>query len=218
MPVGFMVVGFIAQLLHRDPRLPRALGDDADAPGRQGDGRRLLRLRLGRHVRDLPRRAGFTAGIHFDAYMPVMLAVMEIPGCLWLCISSRGSAGMGWIPQGNMPDEPGYDPWPRRSCTGRRHGHGIDRGSGRRAREGDRLWRKWSTTTGSHSLPTRSTSFLSPQLLHEVFLNPGLVLLFGGILIGFVSGLQGKGVTGPTTTSSSPCSRASSACSCWRWG
>jgi hypothetical protein len=35
----------------------------------------------------------------------------------------------------------------------------------------------------------------SLQLLHEVFFNPGLCLLFGGIIIGFLSGLQGKEVT-----------------------
>ncbi len=31
---------------------------------------------------------------------------------------------------------------------------------------------------------------LSGELLHEVFLNPGLFLLFGGIIIGFISGYQ----------------------------
>ena len=41
----------------------------------------------------------------------------------------------------------------------------------------------------------KPSGFLSPQLLHEVFFNPGLCLLFGGILIGFISGLQGKEVT-----------------------
>ena len=34
----------------------------------------------------------------------------------------------------------------------------------------------------------------SRQLLREVFLNPGLCLLFGGIIIGFISGLQGPKV------------------------
>ena len=34
----------------------------------------------------------------------------------------------------------------------------------------------------------------SRELLQEVFLNPGLVLLFGGILIGLISGLQGQKV------------------------
>ena len=37
----------------------------------------------------------------------------------------------------------------------------------------------------------RPKGVFSPELLHEVFLNPGLFLLFGGILIGFISGLQG---------------------------
>src|SRR5205814_8505562 len=35
----------------------------------------------------------------------------------------------------------------------------------------------------------------SPKVLHEIFLNPGLYLLFGGILIGFVGRLQGAAVT-----------------------
>lgn len=37
---------------------------------------------------------------------------------------------------------------------------------------------------------------LSPELLREVFLNPGICLLLGGIAIGFISGLQGSKVTG----------------------
>ncbi|HWB01340.1 MAG TPA: sodium-dependent bicarbonate transport family permease, partial [Pirellulales bacterium] len=37
-------------------------------------------------------------------------------------------------------------------------------------------------------------SILSPAMLHEVFLNPGIYLLFGGILIGFIGELQGKSV------------------------
>ena len=35
------------------------------------------------------------------------------------------------------------------------------------------------------------------ELMREVFLNPGLFLLFGGITIGFVSRLQGNAVTAP---------------------
>ena len=37
--------------------------------------------------------------------------------------------------------------------------------------------------------------FINLKLVHELFLNQGLFLLFGGILIGFVSRLQGKNVT-----------------------
>jgi len=33
-------------------------------------------------------------------------------------------------------------------------------------------------------------SLLSPKLLHEVFLNPGLFMLFGGLIVGFISGVQ----------------------------
>lgn len=36
---------------------------------------------------------------------------------------------------------------------------------------------------------------LSPQLLHEVFLNPGIYLLFIGIVIGYVSRSQGAKVS-----------------------
>jgi hypothetical protein len=37
--------------------------------------------------------------------------------------------------------------------------------------------------------------FFSREMMREVFLNPGLLLLFGGITIGFISGLQGHKVT-----------------------
>lgn len=47
-------------------------------------------------------------GIHHDSYMPVMLAVMEIPGCLvgLTLISRLRRNGMDKL--GNMPEEPGY--------------------------------------------------------------------------------------------------------------
>ena len=44
---------------------------------------------------------------------------------------------------------------------------------------------------------TPHEGFLSKELLHEVFLNPGIYLLFGGIAIGFISQLQGHAVTAP---------------------
>src|SRR6201987_307521 len=47
-------------------------------------------------------------GLAFDAYMPVMLAVMEIPGCwvaLYLVARLRHR---GMDSEGYMPDEPGY--------------------------------------------------------------------------------------------------------------
>ena len=62
----------------------------------------------------------------YAAYMPVMLAVMEIPGCLvgLYLVSRMRHAGMDRL--GNMPNEPGYDPRgsrltcrPRPVATGR---------------------------------------------------------------------------------------------------
>src|SRR6185312_7140295 len=41
----------------------------------------------------------------------------------------------------------------------------------------------------------KKAPMITGTLLHEVFLNPGLYLLFGGIIIGLVSQLQGEKVT-----------------------
>ena len=91
-------------------------------------------------------------GLLHDSYMPVMLAVMEIPGCLvgLFLVSSLRSKGMD--PAGNMPGEPGYT--------------------------------EPAAAAVSHG------PLLSPKLLHEVFLNPGLFMLFGGLIVGFISGIQ----------------------------
>src|SRR3954470_16824302 len=51
-----------------------------------------------------------TAKIAFAAYMPVMLAVMEIPGCLVALYLVSTLRRKGMDPLGNMPDEPGYNP------------------------------------------------------------------------------------------------------------
>ena len=51
-----------------------------------------------------------TARIAYEAYMPVMLAVMEIPGCLVALYLVSRLRHRGMDPLGNMPDEPGYDP------------------------------------------------------------------------------------------------------------
>ncbi len=91
-------------------------------------------------------------GILHDSYMPVMLAVMEIPGCLvgLFLVSKLRASGMD--PAGNMPGEAGY--------------------------------------TQPAAASTSHGPLLSKKLLHEVFLNPGLYMLFGGIVVGFISGIQ----------------------------
>lgn len=104
-----------------------------------------------------------TANIAYAAYMPVLLAVMEIPGCLvalYLVSRIRNSGQMDEA--GNMPGEPGYNPISTKT-------HEPQHG--------------------------RSQGILNKKILHEIFFNPGLYLLFGGIVIGFVSRLQGVEVT-----------------------
>lgn len=113
----------------------------------------------------------------YAAYMPVMLAVMEIPGCLVaLTIVSRlRSRGMDI--NGNLPGEPGYDAANlAENGNGNGNGHGNGNGNG----------------NGNGG---EATHGFNKELLKEVFLNPGLFLLFGGILIGFISQVQGKAVT-----------------------
>lgn len=100
-----------------------------------------------------------TANIAFAAYMPVMLAVMEIPGCLVaLYLASRIRYSGKMDEKGNMPGEPNYDP----------------------------------KTVKAHEA---GGTIFSKKILHEIFFNPGIFLLFGGIAIGFVSRLQGVQVT-----------------------
>ncbi len=116
-----------------------------------------------------------TANIAYAAYMPVMLAVMEIPGCLVALFLVSRLRDQGMDPVGNAPDEPDYNP---------NASNGVDQEGTTRPHNG-------------HGNGSGSRGILSPALLHEVFLNPGLYLLFGGILIGFISQLQGAKVTGP---------------------
>ena len=57
----------------------------------------------------------------FNAYMPVMLAVMEIPGCLVALYLVARLRHRGLDEAGYMPDEPGYTP-PVKVGVGSRHG------------------------------------------------------------------------------------------------
>ncbi len=86
--------------------------------------------------------------------------------------------------RGNMPDEPGYDPnaLPDETAAG----HGSKEVE---AMEEISLEKR---EHNGHGRTGKPSGFLNPKLLREVFLNPGLVLLFGGILIGFISGKQGQ--------------------------
>jgi hypothetical protein len=135
-----------------------------------------------------------TAHILYDAYMPVMLAVMEIPGCLvaLYLVSKLRHQGMDAL--GNMPDEPGYDP-KAKPLLSLGEGNGHEDHATRQAIEAEKEMALEKMEHESNHGNGEAGGFLSPQLLHEVFFNPGLCLLFGGILIGYFSGLQGKEVT-----------------------
>jgi len=135
------------------------------------------------------------AGISYAAFMPVMLAVMEIPGCLvGLFIVSR-LRKQGMDAQGNMLDEPGYDPQaiPREQFD---IAHDPKHDPHAKAvKEEKRLALEEKENGDENGHSRKSGGLFSPELLREVFLNPGLFLLFGGILIGWVSRLQGHKVT-----------------------
>ena len=133
--------------------------------------------------------------IAYNAFMPVMLAVMEIPGCLvaLYLVSRLRKRGMDAL--GNMPHEPGYDPQALRPVTednsSGSHGHGSSAIESEKALALEKMENELAGN-GSIAPPPKGMNF---KLFHEVFLNPGLVLLFGGIFVGFASGVQGAAVT-----------------------
>ncbi len=203
------------------------------------------------------------ANIAFAPYMPVMLAIMEIPGCLIALFIVSRLRRNGMDAQGNMPGEANYGAvakLPRRVSRPEGHEEEADydhledeleheeelvgAGVGARGRSRFASSRSHSTTVhsrgrthGGHlrdhgagsgeplgnSLDandedrkkalaaedelalqkvegevekpaTKATGVFSAKLLHEVFLNPGIYLLFAGIVIGFISRLQGAKV------------------------
>jgi len=181
------------------------------------------------------------AGIAFDAYMPVMLAVMEIPGCLIALLLVSRLRQKGLDAEGNAWDEPGYQAATATQAFSRRvshsrvavgatHGHSNGYGSDYSDSESFELDSETvldeedsDRNRGSGDSDAEDIEFeakmalekiegepaeaghapkggISWELLHEVFLNPGIYLLFGGIAIGFISRLQGAAVTAPDDT------------------
>ena len=194
-------------------------------------------------------------GIAYQAYMPVMLAVMEIPGCLVALYLVSRLRRKGLDAEGNAWDEPGYmanaTAEVRHAGSGHSHSTRVPAHAGHHAKHADgdvpaygdseeatvsatadngnspesyrRHMVKSSRGEGgsenggrqddvefeaemalehiegekSHEGHPPAGGGLSPELLHEIFLNPGVFLLFGGIAIGFVSRLQGTNVTAP---------------------
>jgi uncharacterized protein len=144
-------------------------------------------------------------GLAFDAYMPVMLAVMEIPGCLVALYLVARLRHRGLNEAGYMPNEPGYTPpakvgvgagtaarSPHSQSLETQHERGVEQ---ERELSMEKLEHpNWEPDEHRAMGKAKRMPIFSRELLQEVFLNPGLVLLFGGILIGLISGLQGQKV------------------------
>jgi hypothetical protein len=139
-------------------------------------------------------------GIKYQAYMPVLLAVMEIPGCLVALFIVSRLRRQGMDPAGTMPDESGFDPNAHPPlASGLENSPSVQEDDDKMSEsqlEAIETERELSLEKRSH--PTRfghpPQGVLSAQLLHEVFLNPGIYLLFVGIVIGFISRRQGAKV------------------------
>lgn len=132
--------------------------------------------------------------LQYDSFMPVMLAVMEIPGCLVALYLVSRLRNSGMDPAGTMPDEVGYDLNAAPPVALVENGHG----NGHNAQEGTEQEKRLAmevTSSRENGSKEHKKGGFNPHLLHEVFLNPGLYLLFGGIVIGFISGKQGPAVT-----------------------
>ena len=139
-----------------------------------------------------------TAHIAFDAFMPVMLALMEIPGCLVALYLVGRLRHQGMDAKGNMPDEPGFDAGVK--PTGLPTGTPGEQASIETARAIEAelemsLEKMEHPDLESNGTPKKTPGIITLKLLHEVFLNTGLYLLIGGLFIGFISGWQGPHVT-----------------------
>ncbi len=139
-----------------------------------------------------------TAHIRYGAYMPVMLAVMEIPGCLVALYLIARLRNKGMDALGNMADEPGYDPGATltKTLVGQPGHHAETKHeAGVESELEMALERMEHPDLNGNGNGEKKPAIFSGKLLHEVFLNTGLYLLFGGIIIGLISGLQGPEVT-----------------------
>ncbi len=137
--------------------------------------------------------------IAFDAYMPVLLAFMEIPGCLVALYLVARLRHRGMDQDGYMPDEDGYTA-PTASGPGAAAPPGRAAGVDARRERGIEEEREFSLEKQEHPEPSgyppqrTKAPLMSRAILQEVFLNPGLILLVGGIAIGFIGALQGQKV------------------------
>ncbi len=122
---------------------------------------------------------GFLTSLNINSapYMPVMVAVMEIPGCLLSLILVANLRKNGMDPNGNMPGELNYVRSENQTSV-------------------DIPAMDTSLVAEDKNLQVRvRKKMIDGHLLHEVFLNPGTFLLFAGVVIGLLSSLKGKKAT-----------------------
>jgi hypothetical protein len=140
-----------------------------------------------------------SVGIAFDAYMGVMLAIMEIPGCLLALYLVARLRHKGMDEAGFMPDEPGYTA-PAKVGPGAAARQRLTESATPQAERGAEQELEFSLEKREHpewyeeTRGRKNAPLWSREILQEVFLNPGLILLVGGIAIGFISALQGQKV------------------------
>jgi uncharacterized protein len=139
-----------------------------------------------------------SVGIALNAYMPVMLAIMEIPGCLLALYLVARLRHKGMDEAGFMPDEPGYTA-AAKVGPGAAARRGLEEDLDAQVEQGIEQELEFSLEKQEHpewyerTERTKAPLF-SREMLQEVFLNPGLILLVGGITIGFISAVQGQKV------------------------
>ncbi|CAN5505358.1 hypothetical protein BH11CYA1_BH11CYA1_17450 [soil metagenome] len=150
------------------------------------------------------------AHIAFAAYMPVMLAAMEIPGCLvgLYLVSRLRKTGMDV--KGNMPGEDDYnaDTIPSLYASVKSYrvpnsynpAHAMSSSSSGNNGSSNGSAAMAQSATAVQTRPVQKEILIDEEvpvvhspakILREVFLNPGIILLFGGILVGFLSRQQG---------------------------
>jgi len=112
-------------------------------------------------------------------YMPVQIAIMEIPGCLLALVLVARLKAKGMDAQGNMPGEVDYtSPIAPVDSTAI---PAMD--TSLLARDDPNFEKR------------RKKKLIDGHLLHEVFLNPGTFLLFVGVIIGFFASVHGSKAT-----------------------
>ncbi|MBS0203595.1 MAG: sodium-dependent bicarbonate transport family permease [Planctomycetes bacterium] len=195
--IGFMVIGFITngvigivayQILRGTTRLRKV--DAATVAGFYGsDSAGTFVTAMGVIT---------AAKIAYAPYMPVMLAIMEIPGCLvaLYIVSQLRREGMDGA--GNMPGDPGYNPLLKRAVPASEHSDHSEKSPDRGAADRQEAMLALEAEAGlpeSEIAAAKQAGWLNKETLHEVFMNPGIFLLFAGIAIGFIGRLQGAKVT-----------------------